>query len=78
MDSLKIPGLSIAIINDGRIAYYRTFGVTNIDTKEKISAETLFDAGSISKTTFIPGKALHWKSPPNGRYTGKKKKRTNH
>lgn len=52
MDSLRIPGLSIAIINDGRISYYRTFGVTNIDTKERISAETLFDAGSISKTTF--------------------------
>lgn len=52
MDSLRIPGLSIAIINDGKIAYYRTLGVTNFNTKETLSAETLFDAGSISKTTF--------------------------
>lgn len=52
MDSLRIPGLSIAIINDGKIAYYRTLGVTNVNTKEKLSAKTLFDAGSISKTTF--------------------------
>src|SRR5664279_1592523 len=52
MDSLGLPGLSIAIINDSKIIYNRTFGVTNIDTKEKVSEETLFDAGSMSKTTF--------------------------
>lgn len=52
MDSMGLPGLSIAIINDSKIIYYRTFGVTNIDTKEKVSEETLFDAGSMSKTTF--------------------------
>jgi CubicO group peptidase (beta-lactamase class C family) len=53
MDSLGIPGLSIAIINDGkRIIYYRTLGVTSIDTKEKVSQETLFDAGSLSKPPF--------------------------
>ncbi|TDQ07152.1 serine hydrolase domain-containing protein [Pedobacter metabolipauper] len=52
MDSFSIPGLSIAIINDGRITYHRNLGVTNFNTKEKVSAETLFDAGSISKTTF--------------------------
>lgn len=52
MDSLRMPGLSMAIINDGKIAYYRTFGVTNVNTREKVNPETLFDAGSISKTTF--------------------------
>src|SRR5664279_6067350 len=30
MDSMGLPGLSIAIINDSKIIYYRTFGVTNI------------------------------------------------
>ena len=52
MDSMKLPGLSIAIINDAKIIYHRTFGVTNVDTKEKVSEETLFDAGSMSKTPF--------------------------
>ena len=52
MDSIGMPGLSIAIINDAQIIYHRTFGVTNIDTKDKVSKETLFDAGSMSKTTF--------------------------
>lgn len=52
MDSLELPGLSIAIINDAKIIYHRTLGVTNVDTKEKVSEETLFDAGSMSKTPF--------------------------
>jgi len=52
MDSLGLPGLSIVIINDAKIVYYRTLGVNNVDTKEKVSEETLFDAGSMSKTPF--------------------------
>jgi CubicO group peptidase (beta-lactamase class C family) len=52
MDSLGIPGLSIAVINDAKIVYHRALGVTNVDTKEKVTDETLFDAGSMSKTPF--------------------------
>jgi CubicO group peptidase (beta-lactamase class C family) len=52
MDSLGIPGMSIAIINDAEIVYHRAMGVTNVDTKEKVTDETLFDAGSMSKTPF--------------------------
>jgi CubicO group peptidase (beta-lactamase class C family) len=52
MDSLGLSGLSIAVINDAKVVYYRTFGVTNVDTKEKVTEETLFDAGSMSKTPF--------------------------
>ena len=52
MDSYRLPGLSLAIINDAKIIYHRTLGITNVDTKEKVSEETLFDAGSLSKTPF--------------------------
>lgn len=52
MDSLKLPGLSIAIINDAKIVYHRTFGVTNVETNGTVSDETLFDTGSLSKTPF--------------------------
>jgi CubicO group peptidase (beta-lactamase class C family) len=52
MDSLGIPGLSIAIINDAKTVYHRALGVTNVETKEKVTDETLFDAGSLSKTPF--------------------------
>ncbi len=52
MDSLNIPGLSLAIINDGRIAYYKNYGVKNIDTKEKVDASTIFEVCSVSKPVF--------------------------
>lgn len=52
MDSLGIPGISIAIINDAKIVYYRALGVTNVETKEKVTDETLFDAGSMGKPPF--------------------------
>jgi len=52
MDSLGIPGMSIAIINDAKIVYHRALGVTNVDTKEKVTDQTIFDAGSMSKTPF--------------------------
>jgi CubicO group peptidase (beta-lactamase class C family) len=52
MDSLGIPGMSLAIINDAEIAYHRALGVTNVDAKEKVTDETLFDAGSMGKPLF--------------------------
>jgi len=52
MDSLGIPGISIAIINDAKIVYHRALGVSNVDTKEKVTDETLLDAGSMSKPLF--------------------------
>jgi CubicO group peptidase (beta-lactamase class C family) len=52
MDSLGMPGMSIAIINDAKIVYHRALGVTNVDTKEKVTDGTLFDGGSLSKPPF--------------------------
>ncbi len=52
MDSLTIPGVSIAIINDHKIAYHEVFGVKNIKTKEKVSLETIFEGASLSKPLF--------------------------
>jgi CubicO group peptidase (beta-lactamase class C family) len=52
MDSLGIPGMSIAIINDAKIVYHRALGVANVDTKEMVTDETIFDAGSMGKPLF--------------------------
>jgi CubicO group peptidase (beta-lactamase class C family) len=49
MEHYKIPGVSIAVINNGRIEWARGFGVKDAGTKEPVAAETLFQAGSISK-----------------------------
>lgn len=52
LDSLKIPGLSIAVINDANMVYHRTFGVKNLETGIKIDSNTIFEAASLSKPLF--------------------------
>ncbi|MFY0604315.1 MAG: serine hydrolase [Flavobacteriaceae bacterium] len=52
MDSLNMPGLSMAFINDQKIIYHNVFGVKNIKTEEKVDELTIFDGGSMSKTVF--------------------------
>jgi CubicO group peptidase (beta-lactamase class C family) len=48
MDELHVPGVSIAYIHDGRIAWARGFGVTRIGGPP-VTPTTLFQAASISK-----------------------------
>ena len=48
MQALHIPGVSIAVIHDGRIDWARGFGVTKIGGPP-VTPETLFQAASISK-----------------------------
>jgi CubicO group peptidase (beta-lactamase class C family) len=45
----KSPGVSVAVINDFKIEWAKTYGVTDIETREPVSERTLFQAGSISK-----------------------------
>jgi CubicO group peptidase (beta-lactamase class C family)/predicted alpha/beta superfamily hydrolase len=52
MDSIGMPGLSFAVINDEQIVYHKTLGVTNVETKHEVSDETIFDAASMTKTPF--------------------------
>jgi CubicO group peptidase (beta-lactamase class C family) len=49
MTRFKIPGLTIAIIQDGKPLYTNAFGVKNVDTQEKLNAEDIFHFASVSK-----------------------------
>jgi CubicO group peptidase (beta-lactamase class C family) len=49
MAHYKVPGLSVAVINDGRIEWARGYGVVEKDGGKPVTADTLFLAGSISK-----------------------------
>jgi len=44
------PGVSIAVINDFEVEWAQGFGVCDARLKNKVTTETLFQAGSISKT----------------------------
>ena len=50
MSDVGVPGLSLAVIGDGRIVYYQTFGYKRLDTRERVDSNTIFEAASLSKT----------------------------
>lgn len=58
MQKRQIPGLSIAIIEDGKIVKAQGYGVTEKDGKSAVTPSTLFQAGSVSKSVAALG-ALH-------------------
>ncbi len=49
MKHYHVPGVSIAVIKDGKIEWTKSYGVMDEETKEPVTNETLFQAGSISK-----------------------------
>ena len=52
MDSLNIPAISIAIINDAKIVYHQVFGVNHMEQKQKVNEHSIFEAASLSKPIF--------------------------
>lgn len=48
----NIPGVSLAIIKDGKMVYHKTYGVRNAISGEKVDNNTLFEAASITKPVF--------------------------
>ncbi|MGH7554498.1 MAG: serine hydrolase domain-containing protein, partial [Longimicrobiales bacterium] len=55
MRHFHVPGVSIAIVQDMRIAYAAGFGVTEFGAGVPVDTTTLFLAGSISKPVFTSG-----------------------
>jgi CubicO group peptidase (beta-lactamase class C family) len=49
MEHYQIPGVSIAVINDGRLEWAQGFGVKEAGQTGSVVPATLFQAGSISK-----------------------------
>jgi CubicO group peptidase (beta-lactamase class C family) len=45
----RVPGISIAVINNGKIEWARGYGVKEAGTKLPVTPDTLFQAASISK-----------------------------
>jgi CubicO group peptidase (beta-lactamase class C family) len=52
MDEAVVPGLSIALVQDGKLHWNRAFGVKDIASREPVDDRTLFEAASVSKTVF--------------------------
>lgn len=52
INSGAVPGLSIAVINDGKVVYHRAIGVANLTTHTPVNKSSIFEAASLSKTMF--------------------------
>ena len=52
MQEKEIPGMSVAIIKNGKLNYLKTFGVRANDSSVPVNDQTIFEAASLSKPVF--------------------------
>jgi CubicO group peptidase (beta-lactamase class C family) len=55
----NVPGLSIAVVNDFEIEWAKGYGVLELGENDPVTADTLFQAASVSKPVTAVG-ALHY------------------
>ncbi len=55
MKIYKVPGLSVAVIDNFKIAWAKAYGVTEAGSTTPVTVHTLFQAGSISKPVAATG-----------------------
>lgn len=55
MAHYNVPGVSIAIIRDGKIDWQKSYGVLEAGQTTPVTADTIFQAGSISKPVSVIG-----------------------
>ena len=52
LDFYSIPGMSMALIKDGKIVYSKNYGESNAYENTEVSDKAVFDAGSVTKPVF--------------------------
>jgi len=50
MTQFHVPGVSIAVVKDFKIAWAQAYGTADVETGAPVTTETMFQAASISKT----------------------------
>ena len=70
MDEWKVPGLAIAVVQNGEVALVRAYGLRDVEAGLKVTTDTQFLIGSITKSFTATGLAvlmderrLDWKKP---------------
>lgn len=49
MTDWKVPGLAAIVVKDGAVVFQKTYGVKNLETKDPVDENTLFNMGSTTK-----------------------------
>ncbi len=58
MEHYLMPGVSIAVINDGQVEWAKGYGVTEAGGTQAVTADTVFQACSVSKPISVTGMML--------------------
>jgi CubicO group peptidase (beta-lactamase class C family) len=49
MSDWKVPGLAAIVVKDGEVVFQKTYGVKNLESKEPVDGNTLFNMASTTK-----------------------------
>ena len=52
LEKSDVPGISIALIRNGKLVWSGAFGIANSNTKKPVTENTIFEAASLSKPVF--------------------------
>ncbi len=52
MRAFGVPGLGIAVVEDGALAWHRAFGIADMASGTAVDAESVFECASLSKPVF--------------------------
>lgn len=52
MEEGRVPGVSMALIDGGKVIWRRGFGVKDAKSREEVDDDTVFEAASVSKSVF--------------------------
>lgn len=70
MAAWKVPGLSIAVVQDGKVVFSKAYGVRDAERKLPVTTKTLFGIGSVTKmmtadalATLVDEGKLDWDTP---------------
>src|SRR5690242_6203366 len=70
MEEWKVPGLAVAIVQNGDVAFVRPYGLRDVEAGSKVTTDTQFQLMSVSKSFTATGLALlvderrmDWKKP---------------
>lgn len=55
MQKRSLPGLSIAVVKEGKVIKMKGYGLANIETNVPVTPETVFKIGSVSKPIIAEG-----------------------
>ena len=52
MDSARVPGLAVVLLEDNKVRYLHTYGYRNLETKAPLEPQTAMYGASLSKAVF--------------------------